>query len=189
MSQTEALETTKEEVSRKLEMFSVDMLRMEYLENCLKRSLPHEVRKFAHLKLAELYENRLMHGEAIKHMENVAEMSTSFKDKKEAYMKKIDMHMKLGAFMEIDDTLKKALACVNTPAEKNDLKNSMKDKYLQMAQKCETEKKYNHALKFYEKIFVVEPNNPVIIKKLADMYNKVGKVREAIKMEGLARGL
>ena len=189
MKKTEAFETTKEEIEKRLFGFSVDMLKMEYLENCLKNHLLSEARRFVHFKLAELYEKKLMFGEAVKHMEFVADLSLTFKDKKDSYMKKIDLLIKNSMLLEAEDSFKKALTCANNPKEKQELKDILKSFYLKRAEKLENSGKSNSAIKFYEKLFSSEPNNLDIINKLAVLYNRVGKIREGIRMENLARSL
>lgn len=187
MTWTEARETKKEEIEAKLKFIGGDMLKIEYLENCLKKPITFDVRKFVYLKLAELYEARVMFNEAAKNVDGAAEISITFRDKMELYMRAASLLIKHGSYDAADKAFEKALVCANS-REREELKKSLKEFYMTRAKDFESMKKFNNAIKIYEKLliygFVNKEEKQEINKKLALLYSRVGKIREAMKLEG-----
>ena len=186
MAWTEAKETKKEEIEAKLKSIGGDMLKIEYLENCLKKPIIFDLRKFFYLKLAELYEARGMFNESAKNVDGVAEISITFRDKMELYMRTAKLLIRHGSYYEADTQFEKALTCANSK-EKEQLKKTYREYYLERVKGFESLKKYNNAIKVYEKLlmfgFVSGEEKMEISSKLAVLYGKVGKVREAMQLE------
>lgn len=186
MAWTEAKETKKEEIKAKLKIIGGDMLKIEYLENCLKRQIAFDVRKFVYLGLAELYESRLMFNEAAKNVDGAAEISITFREKMENYMRAAELLIKHGSYDAADKSFEKALVCGNS-REKEALKKKFKEAYFTRAKEFEAGKKLNNAIKIYEKLpiyrFVSEDEKKTINLKLAILYSKVGKIQEAMRLE------
>ena len=187
MGKTEALETKKEEVEHKLTLMGGDMIKMEYLENCLKKQLPFDTKKFVHTKLSALYEARLMTGAAARNMKEVIELTASPKEKKDAYLKTIELMIKEGNLLGAEDLLNKALGSINSLIEKHEYKERMNQMYENEALKLEKTGRVNHATKIYERIFATDTNNITIIKKLAQNYTRLGKIRESINMQNILK--
>ena len=72
-------------------------------------------------------------------------------------------------------------------SEKEQLKKTYREYYLERVKGFESLKKYNNAIKVYEKLlmfgFVSGEEKMEISSKLAVLYGKVGKVREAMQLE------
>jgi tetratricopeptide (TPR) repeat protein len=187
MAWTEAKETKKEDIEAKLKSIGGDMLKIEYLENCLKKQSTFNIRKFVYLKLAELYQTRLMWNEAAKNVDGAAEISITFRDKMELYMKATFLLIKHGSYYDADKQFEKALACASS-REKEQLKKTYKEYYLERGKEFESLKKLNNAIKVYEKLimqgFINESEKKEINAKLVILYGKVGKVRDAMRLEG-----
>ena len=182
MLKTEANEKSIEAIDQKLTIVGGDMLKIEYLENSLKRDLPMEVRKHVHIQLSDLYSKRLMYGEAAKKLEGAAELSQKFKEKKELYMRQVALLIKNLSFDDADKVLKRALTNSTTSAEKNEIKMTYKNIFLEKAASLEKMQNFKKASEIYEKILAMEPSTE-IRRKLVFLYNRVGKIKEAIAME------
>ncbi|MFH1307247.1 MAG: hypothetical protein ABIH72_00145 [archaeon] len=173
---------TKEEVEAKLNTMS-DFLKMEYLEYCLKDS-DFSVKRFCHQKLAELYEDRKMFSEAAKNMSSVAEVSLSFKDKREAYMKEVELWLKAGHFDMFDNALTRGLSIGNV-SEKEEMKRAIKDLLKRQGQSYEKSMKRGAAVKVYEKLFQMSDTSEKegVKLKLMELYDKLGKIREYMALK------
>lgn len=187
MMKTEARETKKEDIENKLKTMGGDMLKIEYLENCLKQNQTIDVRKFLHLKVAELYERRLMLNEAAKNIDAAAEISVTFREKIDFYKRGIELHIKHGSYDAADEQFRKALVASNTK-EKEELKKFIKDIYFKRANELESMQRNNNAIKIYERLlvfgFVSEEEKKEINAKLAVLYRRVGKIQESMRLGG-----
>ncbi|MFH1501047.1 MAG: hypothetical protein ABIE22_03835 [archaeon] len=168
---------TREEIEARLKTMS-DFLKMEYLEHSLKDS-DFGVKRFCHQKLAELYEARKMYAEAAKNMSSVAEVSISFRDKRDAYMKEVELWVKSGNMEMFDSAMTKVLSNAHGP-EKDDIRSAVKNLLRRQAQVYEKSMKRAAALKLYEKLYqMAEPYEKDEIKiKLKELYNRLGKIKE-----------
>lgn len=183
MLKTEANERSIEAIESKLNIVGGDMLKIEYLENSLKKDLPLEVRKYIHIKLADLYTRKLMFGEAAKKIEGAAEISQKFKERKELYMKQVQLLIKILEFDAAEKAFGKALSSSATTQEKDELKKQIQEIYHEKAVALEKIQNYKKASSVYEKLLTLQPGNPEIKSKLLALYNRVGKIKEAIAME------
>jgi len=179
-------EKTIPEIEAKLKIVGGDMIKIEYLENCTKQPLPNDVKRFCFLKLAELYASKLMFKPAAKNMDFAGECATTYKDKVTYFMKEIEYLMKDEDYLFIDKAFRKALACTTT-SEKKFLEAQLKKAFINRAEEYEKKGKRNAAIKVYEKFcemhYTTQDERKEIMIKLADLYSKTGKVREAMKTE------
>ncbi len=173
-------EKTRPEIEAKLKNMS-DFLRMEYLEACLKQQeLAHDVKRFVHQNLAMLYEPRSMFSEAAKNMEAVADVSVTFKDKIDAFLKMIELYVKASMFDMADNALRKAMSCANASQRVN-IRMNVKEMYKNQAIKYEKIDKPGNAMKIYEKLMALEEDASAkneVKKKLLPIYERLGKIRE-----------
>lgn len=192
MASTKANEKNLNDIEAKLKLFSGDLVRIEYLENTLKQlGLPNDSKRFCHIKLAELYEYRLMWTLAAKNMEAAAECATNFKDKITFYMKEITLFIKVNDYLGIDKAFKKAILCANTNQEKEALKEGLKKGLLSQAQDYEKKNKRSGAAAIYEKLIDMPITTPeekkALIEKVAKLNAGLGKLREAIRYEQMLK--
>lgn len=172
-------EKKREEVEARLSSMS-DFLKMEYLENCLKQTDSLDIKKFSHTKLTELYMEKSMYAEAARNMSALADISITFKEKIEAFMKETELWIKAGNYDRADDSLKKALACGNK-REKGEIKLKIKEIYQKQAEAYKKNQKNGNAMRIYEKMLTLELSDEEkleIKKKLLLIYGKLGKIRE-----------
>jgi tetratricopeptide (TPR) repeat protein len=187
MALTEAKENTREAIESKLKTIGGDMLKLEYLENILKSNQTFDIKKFSHMKLADIYEKRLMLGEAAKNIDAAAEISPTFKEKIDLYKKSIEINVKHGSYDVAENSLKKAITNASIQ-EKEQLKKHFKDICLKRASELEAMQRNNNAIKIYERLlplsFVSDAEKQQINSKLAVLYRKVGKIVESMRLGG-----
>ena len=186
MARTESNEKTIPEIEARLKTIGGDMLKIEYLENCLKQQLANDVRRGVHVKLAELYAIRLMYFEAAKNLGGAADCAVTYKDKMQLYFSEAKMWIKSADYSKANESFKKALACAND-IEKEKLKAQLKQEYLSIAEKFEKLSRNNNAIKVYDELRILNlltsEEKDKINAKLVILYTKVGRIREAIQLE------
>jgi len=177
------LERTKSEVQAKAEKMS-DFLRMEYLENCSRKFTDSETLKYCYFELSKLYERNVMYPDALKYLARYEEVSQINSEKRTAYLKEIELLIKAGYFDKVEFTLKK-IKDITQPKEMPAIELKIIDTYKQEAAKFERGNKFSPALKIYERLLhIVRPEEKTEVKKkLVFIYNRLGKVKEAIEME------
>ncbi|MFH0831277.1 MAG: hypothetical protein V1886_00185 [archaeon] len=127
-----------------------------------------------------------MFNEAARNVEGAAEVAVTFRDKMEMHMKAARLLVKHGSYYDADKQFEKALACANS-REREQLKQTYKEFYMEKAKEFESLKRMNNAIKVYEKLlmygFVSNEEKQAINSKLAVLYSKVGKVQDAMRLE------
>lgn len=177
------LEKTKDEIVIKSEKMS-DFLKMEYLENCAKKFTDKEILRYCFKKLSELYEDRIMYSDALKYLSKYEEMCLTNKEKMQAYIKEIEILIKAGTYDKLEFSLKK-IKEIASKKEIKEIEEKMIHLLKEEASKYDRLNKYSSALKAYEKLlYLVNPEEKTEIKrKLAYLYNKLGRIRESIEIE------
>lgn len=190
MPSTKITSSSVAEIEAKLKTFFGDMVKIEFLENCLKQPLPNDAKRFCHLKLAELYASKLMYSQAGKNMDLAAECATSYRDKIDFHLKEINYYIKSGDYFMIDKPFKKAKAYANNK-EKEMIDNHLKLSLMSQAEEFEKKNKRMNAAQIYEKLMnmpiINETEKRMIIEKLGKLYSSTGKIREAILYEQMAK--
>lgn len=191
MVSTKLTETTVPAIEAKLKIFGGDMVKIEFLENCLKQLLQNDAKRFCHLKLAELYAYKLMWPLAAKNMESAAEAAVTYKDKIAFYTKEISYLLKINDFMMIDKAFKKALICAATNIEKQAMKDSLKREMLVLAQDYEKRNKRSNAAQLYERLIemsiTTDTEKKELMSKVASLNSKLGKIKEAMRYEQMMK--
>lgn len=173
------LEKSTRDIQEKLATMS-DFLKIDYLESALKSNIDIEAKKFCHLKLAELYEQKKMFAEAAKNMLVLASFAITFKDQINSFMKETELWIKALRYEKADDSFKKALIAGNA-TQKQEMKNQIYQTYLSQAKMFEQTQRNSHAAKAYEKLLELtdEEKRSLIKDKLFALYTRLGKIREA----------
>lgn len=174
-------EMSKSEIERDL-AGKGNFVQIDHLNRFLKdHSINMDTKKFIFLKLATLYEGSKLFGETAKAYENAASISLTFSDKIKHYTKAAEAYSRLGAFDRVDEAIRRAMAEANN-RERMEIQNTIKQIYFSRARTLEAEQKRSHAVKFYEKLMemrLTEQEKTETRAKLADLYNRLGKVRES----------
>jgi len=189
MVSTKAVDNTVQAIETRLNTFSGDMVRIEYLENCLRQiPIANDVQRFCHLKLADLYAYKLMWATAAKHMDAAAECATTYKDKISYFMKEVTLLIKAGDYVLIDKPYKKSMAA-GTNSEKQAIQNFLKNQLMEQAKDFEKRNKRSNAAQIYERmlelagLFNTEEERKEIIKKLGELNSKLGRIKDAQRYE------
>jgi tetratricopeptide (TPR) repeat protein len=124
-----------------------------------------------------------MLGVAARNMESAAESAINFREKKELYLKQVELLVKNHAFDEADKAIKKAQTFASNKTEKSELDAKYKNIFMQRGLELEKIQNMKKASEVYERLTYLQPENLEIKKKLAVLYNRLGKIKEAIAME------
>lgn len=188
MSTRVIAEKTIPEIEVKLKTIGGEMVKIEYLENCLKQNASHEVRKFCHVKLADLYAAQKLYAYAIKHLDSAAEGATTYKDKMQLYLSETLLYLKKGEYFGLDNAFKKALASAND-IEKEQIKQQVKKEFFKQAKEFESTNRRANAITIYERIlqlpFVSQIEKDEVIRRLHGLYLQVGRIADAMKYKNL----
>ncbi|MDO8467953.1 MAG: hypothetical protein Q7S56_03350 [Nanoarchaeota archaeon] len=161
-----------------------DFVKVDYLNRYLKETPSIDMRKFAFLKMAEIYENKGTFIEAARSYENAATSSLTFVEKIEYHIKECQSYIKGNDFVRADQALKKAMVEANA-TQRNEIYIKVKEFYKRMAEIYERETKRNHAVRIYEKLLLMrisDVEKREIKDKLKFLYEKLGKIKEANKL-------
>lgn len=157
-----------------------EFVQIDWLTRYLKLMPPIEMRKYAYLKLAQIYEAKKLFSDAARMYRNMALNSKGIKDKIENLNKETEAWIKAGDFFEADKSLKAAME-ESTFKERDIIYANVLKLYKSSAEMLEKEMKRNQASKYYEKLLnmnVPENEKEFIKTKLAEIYSKLGKVRD-----------
>lgn len=157
-----------------------DFVKIDYLMKYLKKTPPLEMRKFAYLKLAEIYLHKEMFIDAARMYRNIAVNSPIFREKKENYLKESKAYILAGKFENSDKSLRRAIDEGNS-IEKKESYKTITDFYIQEGERLEKDNKPGQTMKLYEKLIRMKLNDEEkenIREKLLTLYEKLGKREE-----------
>ena len=83
-----------------------DFVKIDYLVKYLKEMPPIEMRKFAYLKLAEIYLHKEMFIDAARMYRNISINALTFREKRENYLKEAKAYILAGKFEQSDKALR-----------------------------------------------------------------------------------
>jgi tetratricopeptide (TPR) repeat protein len=164
-----------------------DFVKIDYLNRYIKSMPPIELRKYAYLKLAEVFTKKEMFVDAAGAFRNAAVNSVAFREKQENYLNESKSYVSAGKFDESDKALKRAMDEGNQK-EKDKLYAETLEYYRNEAKKLESKGKPGHLVKLYEKMMRMKfPENEKdeIRNKLLHLYEKLGKVKEYKTLKGI----
>lgn len=191
MVSTKILSESVGEIDCKLKTFHSPMVKIEYLENCLKQMLPNDAARFCHLQLADLYSQRLMYGPAARQLDSAADKAVTYKDKLELYTKEIIILVKLNDYLNLDKAFKKATLCANNNIEKEAIKQHLKKTMMAQASEYEKKMKRSNAAQIYERLLSMpitnESEKKELMAKLASLNSTLGRLKEASRFEQMMK--
>jgi len=157
-----------------------DFVKIDYLNKYLNLTPPIEMRKFAYLKLAEIYENRRMFDDAAKSYRIAGMNSIIFREKIKYFVLEAKTYIKKLNFAGADKAIKRALSEA-TLEQRKEIVEEIKSFYREIAGELEKNLKRNQASQIYEKLLklnISDEEKEEIKEKLKALYEKLGKVRE-----------
>ncbi|MFH1607731.1 MAG: hypothetical protein ABIA78_01210 [archaeon] len=163
-----------------------NFIKVDYLNGLLKEVDTIDMKKFVCLKLAKVYEDMGMFGDAGKAFDSVAKVSIAFSEKIKFHLREVEMYIKAKDFVKVDEAVRKTMSEANL-TEKEDIMFSVKSMYRKEAENYEKQMKRNNAVRIYERLIemkMLETEKNTIREKLIDLYNKLGKFEEARRLKG-----
>ena len=157
-----------------------DFVKIDYLTRYIKIMPPIEMRKFAYLKLAEIYMGKEMYVDAAMAFKNAGVNSVSFKEKQENFLDEARAYISGGKFDDADKALRRAMDEGNQK-EKEDLYKGILNCYKTEAEKLEKMGKHGSLVKLYEKMLRLkfsDAEHAGVKENLLKLYEKLGKVKE-----------
>jgi len=164
-----------------------NFMQIDYLKRFLNESPPLDKRKFALLKLTEVYEKLGMCRECAQMFHNLAMISITFADKIQCHIKEAEICIRGGFFDLADKAMNKAMSEANS-RQKKEVYDEVVRAYKEQASIYEAEVKRNSATRIYEKLLSMNLSDlekQEIRGKLIYLYERLGKFKEARFMEGL----
>jgi tetratricopeptide (TPR) repeat protein len=174
---------SKSEIERELNGKG-DFVQIDYLNRFIMQKPPLYEKKFAFMKLIEIYEAKKMFNEIGKIYSDLAILAVSPQERIDSLTKEIKSYIQSGRFDEADAIMRRAMDEVNI-TKKADIYEDIKSFYKKQAEVYGKEAKRNHAIKIYEKLLgmrISENERNDVKKKLLDLYEQLGKFKESSAM-------
>jgi tetratricopeptide (TPR) repeat protein len=175
---------SKSEIERELKGKG-DFIQIDYLNRFIAQKPPLHEKKFAFMKLIEIYETKKMFNDVAKIYSNLAILATSPQERIDSLIKETKAHIQGGRFDEGDMVMRRAMDEV-TIVRKADIYEDIKNFYKKQAEIFEKEAKRNHAIKVYEKLLsmkITEQERNEVKGKLLSLYDQLGKFRESSALD------
>lgn len=179
-------EMHKQEVEKELEGKG-DFVKIDYLNRYLKLMPPLEMRKFAYLKLAEIYDKKGMFSESANAYKNASSNTMVIREKLDYFVEEAKSYAKSLDFVGVDKAIKSAFSEANS-IQREEINQKIKIFYKEYAQELEKQVKRNAASRVYERLLKMSLSGnekEEIKRKLKALYEKLGKVREIKFLEGI----
>jgi tetratricopeptide (TPR) repeat protein len=171
---------SKSEIERELKGKG-DFIQIDYLNRFIAQKPSMHEKKFAFMKLIEIYEAKKMFNDVAKMYSNLALIALSQQEKIDLMIKETKAHIQSGRFDASDAVMRRAMDEL-TIIKKSDIYEDIKKFYKKQAEDYEKESKRNHAVKVYEKMLsmkITDSERNEIKAKLLSLYDQLGKFRES----------
>ena len=162
-----------------------DFVQIDYLTRFIAQKPPLHEKKYAFMKLIEIYEAKKMFNDIAKIYSNLVILATSPQERIDCLIKETKSYIQGGRFEEADTIMRKAMDEV-TIIKKADIYEDIKNFYKKQAEVFEKESKRNHSIKVYEKLLsmkISDAERDDAKAKLLNLYEKLGKFRESSALE------
>lgn len=164
-----------------------DYIQIDYLDRFLKLMPPHEMRKFAYVKLAGIYMRRQMFKDASQAYQNIAINSITFSEKIRYFVLSAKALLEGGFFEDADRTLKRSFIDANF-SQKKEILEEMKRFYKDLAEDLVLKGKKNKASIYYEKYLrqegLTDGEKADVKEKLKGIYSSLGKMSDIKLLDG-----
>ena len=166
-----------------------DFVQIDIISKFLEHSsgLKRDTKKFLFLRLAEIYERRLMINEAAKMYDNLGILVISYSEKIKYFLIETKLFISKGEFSRADEAMKKAFSQANS-VERENAYFEIKHFYKEQARKYEENMMRTKAMRVYEKLLEMRLDSlerKEIKEKLLDFYDKLGERRKYNMLKGL----
>lgn len=172
---------TRDELFQGIRQYNTDERKLEFLENAMKKGMPTDVKIVALVLMAEIYKNKKWFTLAGKSYVSAADLAGTFREKMDLYFKGAVLFLQAEDYIAAEDNFRKVLVLASKE-QRQVLHEKINNLFVQRAEEYERAKIYTKAIRAYSK--AVSLNLPVekkreIYDKLALLYEKIGKPREA----------
>lgn len=161
-----------------------DYVQIDMLRRYLKENLPNDMRRFASIKLAGIYERRSMFSEAAILYAKLAEIATDYPERRDYLLKEIENYVKAGFFDGADAAINRITSEMK-PMERTKIADSIRNFYKTQAQIYEKTKRRSKAVEIYEKMLAMkelpESERAGIKNKLSQLYKELGMVEKYLQ--------
>lgn len=157
-----------------------DFVKIDYLNRYLKEAPSLDMKKFAYLKLAEVYMNKNLFADAANMFKNAAVNSIVFREKQENYVKEAKCYIRAGLFENVNVALKNAFSDANE-SEKSNMFKEIVEYYKKEGERLETYSKSSQAIALFERLIRMKISSEDkfwVKEKLLNLYQKLGKSKE-----------
>ena len=158
-----------------------DFIQIDYLNRFIAQKPPLHEKKFAFMKLIEIYESKKMFNDVAKIYNNLVMLALSPQERIDYMIKETKSFIQGGRFDDADSVMRRAMDDV-TIVRKADIYEDIKRFYRQLAESYEKENRRNNAVKVYEKFLsmkISEQERSEVKSKLLGLYDQLGKFRES----------
>jgi len=157
-----------------------EYVQIDRLNNFLNTNPPIDIKKFIYLKLADIYEKKLMFNDAANCFNNAALITIAYIDKIKFYTKEAEMHIKSGHFEKVESSMRKAMNNANA-VQKPQIKQDIENIYKKLAEEYAMGDKRSHAVKVYEKLLEMrlpDAEKEEVKEKLKVLYQSLGRYKD-----------
>ena len=163
-----------------------DYVQIDMIRRFLKENIPNDMRRFASMKLAGIYESRSMFSEAAGLYTKLAELALDYAERMNCYLKQTEDYIKAGFFEGADMAINKLMGEVR-PMERAKFSDAVKGFYKAQAQIYERDRRRSKAAEVYEKMLAMkgfpDSEKGEINRKLAQLYNDLGMVQKYLSLK------
>jgi len=164
-------------LNEKGEFIQIDIIN-KFLDS--SSGLKRDTKKFLFLRLAEIYERRLMISEAAKMYDNLGILVISYFEKIKYFLKEAKLLISKGEFNRAEEAMKKAITQASS-VERENIYFEVKHFYKEQAREHEEKMRRAHAVRIYEKLLEMRLDSlerKEIKEKLLGLYDKLGEIRK-----------
>lgn len=176
---------TKQEIEQSIKGKD-DFIKIDYLNRYLRKADNLDMKKFILLNLAAINEGKNMLREAVKNVTHAGDIAITYREKRELYMKEVDLWIKLGSFDLAEKALHRAFGYGNH-TEKAEMENQYLESFRARGKILENQKLDRKSIEVYERLLKVTKSIPQkyeVKEKLLKLYYENGKLREHERLKG-----
>lgn len=179
-------EMSKSEIEKELNKEG-DYVQIDTIRRFLKENPSPEMKKLVCIRLAEIYERRMMFPQAAETYSKLAEMTNIYADKMRFLTLEAGNYIH-GGYLDMADSIVNRIIAEVKPMEKTNTLNTIKDFYKTQAMIFEKEKRKAKAVEIYEKMLMLKTLNDSerndVNSKLLRLYNDLGMVSKYLALKG-----
>ena len=161
-----------------------DFVKIDKLKRHLRTADSLDTKKYILLMLVSICEARGLYKEAAKYIANASEITITYKEKADLYIKEAELEIKDNQFEDAERALNSALSCTNLQ-EKPLVVNRYLDLYRSIGKSAEDNGKKRKAIEVYEKLIQLKQPFEKKIEvrdKLISLHEVMGHIRDVERL-------